>query len=170
MTGEPSDLTLSLMCDRVHSAMATPHHVERAPGQPGEHRVQPIQLGVSVESMRLELDVHKASTALAQIDEFVARARAASRAARQGTAAAHPTLPVGAPMQAVRAMATAAPFSADTFSADTAPSPIAARAPSHEPREEAALASRRTPAPTPAAAAPLTIERIHLESLPDEDE
>ena len=168
MTGEPSDLTLSLMCDRVHSAMATPHTLGLA-GAPGRTEapapqqrggsLSSVQFGVTTESLRCELDVHKASTALAQIDEFAAQARAARRRAAdvlmptKPAAATTPTTSMGSAHHVAHATATRAAVNVPTL------------------REDAAIAGRHAAprAPSPASAEPVTFDRIHIEPEPEDE-
>jgi GGDEF domain-containing protein/PAS domain-containing protein len=151
MTGEPSDLTLSLMCDRVHSAMATPHTLGRAS----------VQFGVSVDSLRCELDSNKASTALAQIDEFAALARAA----RQRAAAERmPTAPAAAPAP----LMPTPPSERNLSRAPATAALVANDVPGL--REEAAIAGKHAArAASPTGAEPVVIDRIHIEADPEDD-
>ncbi len=191
MAGDPSDLTLSLMCDRVHSAMATPHTLARV-GAPGrseaptpEQRggsLTSVQFGVSVESLRCELDVNKASTALAQIDEFAALARAARRrvAAEHATASgetttsnahAHAHAHAHAPTIVNKPDTSRAPAAAVVVNDRSAPSLLALPSLLSVPdlREDAEVVMRQARRAAPAAnVEPLVIDRIHIDPGPDD--
>ncbi len=148
LTSDLSDFSLDLLRERVHSAMATPHAM-------GERS---LALSVNTRGLRLELDVLKATTAMAQLDEIVragVRARAQLAAGDDATASvvrpriAEPPLPELAVPQI--------PDSAG----------LAPDEPDYTLRDDAMMVGRRRHARAVAVAESVRIDMITLDPQPD---